>query len=330
MKQNKVVNASIVFIAVILLIFVLKTFQVFLRPFTIAIIITLSLIPLFRISEKYRIPKSIMFLVLILVLLFVFHLASLLVTVESRKIDEKLPEYQKTINEGIDFITLTGGISRKQLGDLIDPKRITHYINSFIKGVASLITEIFVAILFSIFLIPSHKKLFNLQLNRSQKKRFKSALNAVEKSIRDYLYVKTTISIGTALVSAVVLYFFKVDFILVLALIIFLLNFIPNLGSIIAVGIAVGAYLLKFGIGFGSLWLLGILILIQVIFGNILEPKFAGTKLKLSPVLILLSLFLWYWIWGIIGVILAIPLMSIIKIIFEHIESTKNIARFMS
>ena len=66
------------------------------------------------------------------------------------------------------------------------------------------------------------------------------------------------------------------------------------------------------------------------IFGNIIEPKFAGDKLSLSPIVILLSLFTWYWIWGIGGMILAIPLTSIMKIVFSRIKVNKNIAKFMS
>ncbi|PIO05166.1 hypothetical protein COT47_05990 [Candidatus Woesearchaeota archaeon CG08_land_8_20_14_0_20_43_7] len=161
-------------------------------------------------------------------------------------------------------------------------------------------------------------------------KKFTSALSDIEKSIQNYLYIKILISLGTALVSAGILYLFRVDFVIILAVFIFILNFIPNIGSFVAVGIAISTYLLKYGIGFDVIWLLAALTLVQIIFGNILEPMIAGDRLNISPIWIIISLFVWYWIWGIVGMIMAIPLMAVIKIILSHSSSTKELSEFFS
>ena len=102
------------------------------------------------------------------------------------------------------------------------------------------------------------------------------------------------------------------------------------MGSFVAVVFALLGYLLLHGFSGSFIILAGILILVQIIFGNILEPKISGDKLNLSPTLILLSLLIWAWVWGIIGMILAVPITATIKIILSNIKSTKKLAKLMS
>jgi predicted PurR-regulated permease PerM len=94
--------------------------------------------------------------------------------------------------------------------------------------------------------------------------------------------------------------------------------------SLVAVVIVLILYVLAFGLSANVAWLFILLMAVQVLFGSILEPKIAGSRLNISPILIILSLYLWGWIWGIIGMLLSVPLTIFIKIILSHVGPMKS------
>ncbi|MBR9692989.1 AI-2E family transporter, partial [Candidatus Woesearchaeota archaeon] len=124
--------------------------------------------------------------------------------------------------------------------------------------------------------------------------------------------------------------FFGVDLVIAIVLITFILNFIPSIGSTIAVGAVLLIYALQIGIGWNLLWLGLILLVVQNFFGNFLEPKITGNKLNMSPILILLGLFFWSWVWGIPGMLLSVPLTASIKITLESVIGKKSLASFFT
>jgi predicted PurR-regulated permease PerM len=128
----------------------------------------------------------------------------------------------------------------------------------------------------------------------------------------------------------VILLIFGVDFALLWGFLAFLLNFIPNIGSIVAVILPILIALLQFDSASTALILLVLLMTTQMIMGNVIEPKMMSFSLDLSPLLVLVALIFWGWIWGIWGMILAVPIMSILKIVFENVEALKPIGIVMS
>jgi len=148
--------------------------------------------------------------------------------------------------------------------------------------------------------------------------------------ISRYLSIKLMISAITALLVWVVLVAMKVDFPVTWAVFTFLLNFIPTVGSAIATVPPVLVALVQF---YPSFWpaiiVLILLLLIQQTMGSFIEPKLMGDSLNLSPVVILLSLVFWGWLWGITGALLSVPIAAAIKIVCENIEALKPISVLM-
>jgi predicted PurR-regulated permease PerM len=134
----------------------------------------------------------------------------------------------------------------------------------------------------------------------------------------------------TGIISGIILYIGGFDFIIVSAFLIFTLNFIPNIGSVVATAFPIMIGLINYGFSVRVLLVAIALILTQMIIGNVVEPALTGKNLNLSPIIILISLILWGWIWGIIGMILAVPLTSAIKIMFEHLGPLKPVAELIS
>jgi AI-2 transport protein TqsA len=122
-----------------------------------------------------------------------------------------------------------------------------------------------------------------------------------------------------------------VEFALVWGMLTFLLNFIPTIGSFVAVLLPLGVAFFQFSDHLIMLfWLALILIAIQFTIGNLVDPRVVGKSLNLSPLVVLFSLIFWGWLWGIIGMFLAVPLAVIAKIIFENIDSLRFLSVLMS
>lgn len=149
----------------------------------------------------------------------------------------------------------------------------------------------------------------------------------ITEKVQKYIFTKFMISLLLGVIVGVVTWSFGIEFFIVWAVLSLLLNFIPNIGSVIAVLFISLMTLIQYeSIGY-TLLVLATLILIQNVIGNILEPKIFGDRLGLNPLVILFSLMLWGYIWGIIGMFLSVPLTAVIKIIVSN-SSSKNMRFF--
>jgi len=152
----------------------------------------------------------------------------------------------------------------------------------------------------------------------------------VEASIRQYIVTKTVISAVTGAVFAFVLWLFGVPLALVFGILAFLLNYIPNVGPVIAGLLPIPLIVLDPTMHY---WEMGVVItlcvVVQFVSGNIIEPKMMGDSVKLHPVAILITLLFWGLIWGIVGMFLATPITAAIKLLLERFEHTKVIAQVL-
>ncbi len=151
----------------------------------------------------------------------------------------------------------------------------------------------------------------------------------IEESINVYIIVKTGVGVGTASIAGIILFIFGIDLWFLWALLTFILNYVPYIGSLVA---SVPPLLLGFiMLEPGTVIFMGILLIVnQQIWGNIIETKWCGSKLDISPVLLLIVAAFGFWLWGIIGMVLSVPFVVIFKIILENIEPTRPIAILMS
>jgi predicted PurR-regulated permease PerM len=157
-----------------------------------------------------------------------------------------------------------------------------------------------------------------------------SVLTAVSESVRRYIWIKTVVSTLTAIASYAVLRLMGVDFAATWALLIFLLNFIPNIGSIVAVSFPALVALVQFDTLGPFVVLVLSLIAIQIAIGSVLEPMLMGHTLNMSPFAIILSLAFWGTIWGIVGMFLSVPIMVLVMIVSAHIPSWRWVAILLS
>jgi len=158
--------------------------------------------------------------------------------------------------------------------------------------------------------------------------RLRKTFKDITEKVQRYIITKFLISLSVGVIVGIILRLFNIDFFILWAAFAVLLNFIPNIGSVIAVILPSLMALVQYE-SFGyAIFLAVVLIIVQNIIGNIIEPKIFGDRLGLNPLVILLSLLLWGYIWGIIGMFISVPLTAIIKIVFSN-SSSKNM-RFIT
>jgi predicted PurR-regulated permease PerM len=203
---------------------------------------------------------------------------------------------------------------------------------------ATLITNMFSyiwIILFYLIFILLEYKFFSKKLDliisdKDKRKKVFDIIHEIRQDVKSYFLIKTFVSLLTWLFSYMVMKSVWLDFAMFWAFLIFILNFIPNIWSVIAVIFPAVLSLIQFDGHVNFFIVLSWLILIQMIVWNIIDPKLTWNKLNLSPLVILLALVFWWLIWGFVGAILSVPIMVIISIIFSKFEETKPLAILLS
>jgi len=188
-------------------------------------------------------------------------------------------------------------------------------------GVMSLFTNSMLVMLFTVFLLTG---------TTTRTKPREGVLGEIESRVQKYIGIKIVLSMLTGFLVYLVLQIIGVDYAMSFGAFAFILNFVPNVGSVVATALPMPVVLLTPEVTIVTIILALLLpLMIQVVIGNVLEPKIMGDTLGLHPVVILMALIFWGMLWGFPGMLLAAPMTAIAKIVFERIEVTRPIAGLM-
>lgn len=341
-NPNKFLN----FVAAIFLIgfsiYILKELQSIIMPFFIAMIIAFVFLPLYTYLVKKKIPSGIAIVAVILIILVLSNLVSVLIYTSINTFSEQFPKYELKFLKIYEDVAADLNLSEEQVASFnksIDLKsllmegKFTSTITGVFTGITGLLGNYILIIFYVIFLLTESKSIrerVGLAFpNRDQTELSSKFLN-IFSGVKDYIAGKTLLSLIQAVVIGLILWIFGVDFYFIWAFMFFISDFIPNVGSLVVSVLVMIVMLLQFDNIITPIIILGILIFIQNLKGNILEPKIFGARLNLSPLLLFMSLVFWGYIWGIMGMILSVPIMSMIKIVLMNFPQTKPIAILMS
>ncbi len=207
-------------------------------------------------------------------------------------------------------------------------------LQTVFNGISTLFADAFLVLLYVVFLMIEEVAFpAKLKAIFSTPEKFESAhkmLNELNKSLNQYLVLKTIISLITGVLSYVALLIIGIDSPFFWAFLIFLLNYIPTIGSLIATIFPALMALLQTGSFTPFFLVLASVGVIQVLVGNVLEPKMMGDSLNISSLVVLLALAFWGSLWGVTGMILSVPVTVMMIIIFAKFDATRNIAIMLS
>ena len=209
--------------------------------------------------------------------------------------------------------------------------QIATYIGSSLAGIATSIGMVLIYLIFMFVEQSSfNKKIDAMPLSRIKAKKLRYILNSIDENMKKYLFTKTAISAATGLCAYISLKIIGLEYATVWAFIIFILNYIPTIGSILACALPIAYALIS-----GDSWHLALftaisLIVIEIVFGNIIDPKLTGKTLNISTLAILINLVFWGMIWGPAGMFFSVPILAGIYITTAQFESTRWIATLLS
>ena len=162
----------------------------------------------------------------------------------------------------------------------------------------------------------------------SRSTRILDAIDNISKKIRSFLVVRTVLSLISGLATGLWLWAAGVELAFVWGLLTFILNYIPSLGSIISVVAPTIFALVQLGLWRAVIALAGMIVIEQIVAG-LIEPRMQGRAVRLSPFIVLMSLVFWGWVWGIVGMLLAVPLTVTFVVICSEIDSLEWLAEIM-
>ncbi len=338
MQGNKVMTASMVIVVIFIGGVVLWLAKPVLFPFSLAVFISFVLAPLLDFLTRLKIPRLISIIFILILTFFIFYLMGSLIYSSGKAFAAGIPKYSQKVDMIISSIQEKYNLSGPEGGPVdwlkqLDLGKIGSILLNSLGPFLSFISNLFLILIFLIFILAGRGQVIP-KIERSFSKHRASTIseviNNIDNQIQRYLAIKTVVSFSTGVFALVVLLLFGVDFAIVFGFLTFVLNYIPNIGSIIATAFPVLIAFFQFETILPAIWILLILISIQMVMGNVVEPRIMGEGLDLSPLVVLFFLFFWGWLWGIPGMILAVPIAAVIKIVCSNIPDLNFIAVFMS
>ncbi len=322
-------NSSIIkFAAVIIIVAGMKSATVIVVPFLLALFLSIICVPSLFWMQKKGIPS----ILAILVLMFgVVCIQMLLVTLVSSSIadfSQNIPFYQERLKtltfESLKVLSRYGvELEADKLTQIFNPSRILKFVANTLNGLGGVLTNTFLVFLTFIFILSEAAGFPNkLRAILNDKNSDLGQYTQITAGVKKYLGIKTLTSTATGFMIFIWLSVQGVDFPVMWGVFAFLLNYIPNIGSIIAAVPAVLLTLIQLGPLPAGIAALGFL-LVNILVGSVIEPKVMGQGIGLSALVVFLSLTFWGWVLGPVGMLLSVPLTMAVKIVLSESESTK-------
>ncbi|HEX4412898.1 MAG TPA: AI-2E family transporter, partial [Lacipirellulaceae bacterium] len=301
-------------------------------PFVLSIFVTAAVSPMVDYQvRRWRIPTLIAVLTTLLLVFAMMTLLGTILVVAVQTMVHAASEYGAQVNSLITgmFKELNTYLANSKLVHLqVDEQRVSAELQSYLPDVitqtagtvTTLVSHGLLILFFVVFLL----------LGRNPHQRRKDIYSEIEKTFRGYITTMTALAAVTALLVGFVLWALGLHMAWLFAFIVFLLSFIPSIGPIIATLLPVPVAVTQFH----DPWTIAAVVLIpgaiHMVIGNIIEPKLMGRGLELHPVTVLLALAFWGLLWGVIGMVLAVPIVAMLRIVFSHFSTTRSLADLLA
>lgn len=328
----------VIFLGILTLIasgWVLYVAQSVFLPLVVAWLLSYIFGPVVNFLKKYKIPPNLSVFLVLVLLLCIFYLAFIFIY---GRIGRLAQAYQSDYSVRLDGLIVT--LSGKWQMDY-NPLKQFDWVQNLgrtlvtASGTAmTFVMRLVMVLIFLVFLLlgkPHFEDKVRFAFNPDEADHIIHILRTISRQIGQYLGLQFLISLFTGFLVWAVLRIINVDFPITWGMLAFFLNFIPTLGSIIASIPPIVLALIQFYPSYLPVIITAVaLMAIQMTVGNVLAPKILGDKLNLSPVVVLLSLVFWGWLWGPVGALLSVPLAAAMKIVCENVGILKPIAIMMS
>lgn len=325
-------SSPVITIAALIVIFAGGIYaRTIITPVLLALFISIICVQPIAWLVKKKIPQGFALLIVLLGIILLFSGFMFMIGRTLSSISGNLAKYESaftTMNQSLgQFLNAQGlNIAKGLDTNLIDPAKILKYAQNAFGKIFSLMGNILLILLIVLFMLMEFRTISDkiTAIFRVSNKSV-TYLSTILHNIRRYLILQTLVCISIGILIYIALLIIGVDYPLLWAVIAGILNYIPNIGSIIAAVPAVLFAKVQLGTG-GALWTLGAYMLVHNIIGNFFVPQIMGKGLGLSTLVVFLSMLFWGFILGIVGMFLSVPITMSIKIFLEQNEKTRWLA----
>jgi predicted PurR-regulated permease PerM len=321
---------------VFLLAILLIQLKVVLLPTVLAFLACCVLNPMVEAFRRRGLPRAVSVVLALAVGLGLIWLIFNYVVSSLTEFKDGFPRYAPNIQSLIDYVTakvtdrfdlVTLTMIRQRLSSLSFGGVLSMLLN-YVLTFAGHLTLTLLFILYFLPALPALPDKLRSAFPGERGQRLGRAMIDIIGQVQRYVLAKTLLSLALGLAVTLACHAFGVDFTTTWGVFAFFLNFIPNIGVPVATLPPVLVCLVQFGPA-SCLKLLAVLLALQLVHGNLVEPKVLGRSVDLSPTATLLALLVWGWIWGLIGMILAVPLMAVVKLACQNFPALRPAAALM-
>jgi predicted PurR-regulated permease PerM len=309
----------------------MRSAQSLLVPFLLAIFIAIVCAGPMHWLQRRKVPTGLAVCLVILTVIGCSLTILVLVGSSVNDFTQALPGYQQSLRAQtltlVSWLQSLGiKISSSLFTNYFDPGKAMELVGNILARTSGVLANTFMILLTVIFILLEAAGLpAKLRAGLDNAESSLQSFDRFNTGVQQYLAIKTLVSLVTGLIICLWLTFLGLDYPLLWGLVAFLLNYVPNIGSIIAAVPAVLLALVQLGPG-SSLMVAGGYLAVNLLLGSVLEPKLMGRKLGLSTLVVFLSLVFWGWILGPVGMLLSVPLTMIVKIALEINADTRWLA----
>lgn len=346
-KESRWIRILLTIIAIPVIVIILKSLKAIFIPLVLAAFLNFVFAPLTAFLRKKNLHVYLIVLIMLVIMASIMAIITIILGLATNNLITGLPRYQDQMtslfNEfsvWFNNLAMTMDIAMEKIPGLDMSQLLSPGSFSISKTISGIMTttlsigwNIFLIIVFLMFMIAESgmltKRLQKVLVKEDHANTISTIAN-IQVQLQKYLTTKSIISLATAIVGMILMSLYGVDFVLICGILLFVLNFIPNIGSIIASGIPIIICTLQSGVDFRTISFSLLIISTQMLFGNVLEPKIQGDNLNLSPITVLIALIFWGWVWGIVGMILAVPITSGINIILKQFDPNNLVSAVIS
>jgi AI-2 transport protein TqsA len=331
--SDSVLRTLVAAAAIVVIVAGLRTAATLLLPLAIAGFLAMIAYPLVSWLERHGMPTWAAVSLTLLALLATLLGPAVVVNGAAREFAAAAPRYEARLGvmttEWFDWLRAQG-VDTSRIAEVLNWSAVLDLARNLFTNVAFLLSNAFLVLLVAAFVLmeaggfPAALSEAFL-IDRASVDRF----HRVTEEVQHYLRVKTAISLITGMLVGLWTAMLGLDFAVLWGLLAFLLNYIPNFGSIMAAVPPVLLSLVQSGPGVAAAVAAGF-ILINMGLGNVLEPYITGRQLQISPLVVLLALIFWGWVWGPVGMVLAVPITMVVRILLEHSRDLRWVAVLIS
>lgn len=325
---NRAQRIVLTLAAFVIVIAGMRAAQDILVPFLLSIFIAIVVSPLLNWLRSKKMPTVAAIVIILLLIVSLGFLLAVMVGSSLTDFSSSLPAYQKSLTkmtlDVLDWFEARGlSISDTTFKETINPGAAMRLTSRLLTSMGNLLGDIFLILLVVVFMLLEAAT-FSDKLERVfhsdslEITRFKTFLETINR----YMVIKTWTSLATGVIVAVWLSILSVDYAMLWGLLAFMLNYIPNIGSMIAAIPPLLLALIQLGPWTALAVAVGYLV-VNTIIGSLLEPRIMGKGLGLSTLIVFLSLLFWGWVLGPVGMILSVPLTMSMKIGLLSFEETR-------